>query len=220
MLAEIERLREENDGQLPKPLPPPRGVCVVVHCFSLMPVDWCPCTSQAPDRDTPAHTPCCFALISPDWHPCTSQAPDTDTHPHTCALWYQPQFKPFMLTRDMVKVFGAGYPSQPTMTIEEAAAREHDAGLHQCCKYDVAACGVRLLAWMWLRGEESQAMHSGSADLPCVCVYTFAAQVARHQDAGKGTAGGGHCQGIPRTRRKDVQGPQLGRIQGRYVAVL
>lgn len=42
-------------------------------------------------------------------------------------------FKPFVLTRDMVKVFGPGYPSLPTLTPEQAASIEHDMGLHKCC---------------------------------------------------------------------------------------
>eukprot|EP01134_Creolimax_fragrantissima_P008379 CFRG8379T1 len=45
----------------------------------------------------------------------------------------KPAFKPFLLTKEMVKVFGAGYPSKPTMTIEQAAEREHMLGMHGSC---------------------------------------------------------------------------------------
>jgi hypothetical protein len=49
-----------------------------------------------------------------------------------------PPLKPFVITREMVKVFGAGYPSLPTLTVEQAAAREHAMGLHNCCSEYVA----------------------------------------------------------------------------------
>ncbi|KNC71727.1 hypothetical protein SARC_15731, partial [Sphaeroforma arctica JP610] len=46
----------------------------------------------------------------------------------------KPAFKPFVLTKEMVNkgIFGNGYPAQPTMTIEEAAEREHNLGMHGC----------------------------------------------------------------------------------------
>eukprot|EP00123_Amoebidium_parasiticum_P013933 comp22232_c0_seq1/m.32782 comp22232_c0_seq1/g.32782 ORF comp22232_c0_seq1/g.32782 comp22232_c0_seq1/m.32782 type:complete len:328 (-) comp22232_c0_seq1:305-1288(-) len=42
----------------------------------------------------------------------------------------KPGFKNFTITKEMVKVFGRGYPSPYTYTVEQAACREHDLGLH------------------------------------------------------------------------------------------